>query len=313
MNTVTEFIQLFRGRGDVYGSAKGFCVHEQLTPEVFEQHLTSTNPEDWIGVYCMIGEEASWGCVDIDGKDFPLDIENKVWDWAQMWTIASNLRTVLAVKDIHAFIERTKNGYHVWVFPDSPTGLVPARAMRRALMAACVAIDYDPNEVNPKAEGPRPGTKGYGNFVRLPYGGVLTAPGRKDRIFVSDDGSVEYELDAFLGKVERTSLAALENVARLWTPPPPPSTEVDFDAGLDAWECVKLLDGKGYTIWKEGPLPGSDRSTTLARLAHIAAERGLTATQTYAVIKSADVRWGGKFAQRADGEEQLARLVENAY
>ena len=180
---VDAFVKVFRGRGDVYGSAKGFCVKEPLTRTVFERHLESTDPADHIGVYCMVGTNCSWGCIDIDGKDFPIVpiSGDTTWDWPTMLTLAKNLQTVLAVKNITAHIEKTKNGYHVWVFPEEP--LVPARAMRRALMAACVAIGYDPKEVNPKAEGPRPGTKGYGNFVRLPYGGINNAE-PKARYFI---------------------------------------------------------------------------------------------------------------------------------
>jgi hypothetical protein len=291
---VHQFIEAFRGRDDAYGSAKGFCVNEKLTPAVFERHLYSTDPEDHIGVYCMIDTRCSWGCIDIDGKDFPLDIENKVWDWDAMMTLALNLYTILGARQITAHVEQARNGYHVWVFPEEP--LVSAAHMRRALMAACVALGYSPKEVNPKAEGPRPGTRGLGNFVRLPYGGKpLTIEQALERI-----------------RHGRTPSHRLESVARLWTPPPPPSTEIDFDAGLEAEPILVLLDGKTFTIWKDGPLPGSDRSNTLARLAYGCAERGITATQAFAVLKSADARWG-KFHDRADCDEQLARFIERAY
>lgn len=306
---IQQFIELFRGRGDCYGSAKGFCVKQPLTPAVFERHLTSTNPDDHIGVYCMIGTDCSWGCIDIDGKDFPTANEG-VWDWATMRRLASNLQQVLAVKHIRAHRERTKNGFHLWVFPDTP--LVPAAHMRRALIAACKAVGYDPKEVNPKAEGPRPGTQGLGNFVRLPYGGALTA--EPIHRYMEDAYTQGIPLDTWLHThTICTHSDDIAEVAKLWTPPPPAHTEVDYNAGLEVEPILKYLDGKTYTIWKDGPLPGSDRSTTLARLAHLCAEQGMPATHTFAIIKSADVRWGGKFANRADGLEQMARIVENAY
>lgn len=326
---IDAFVQIFRGRGDVYGSSKGYCVHEPLTRDVFEKHLRSTDPRDHVGVYCMMGDKASWGCIDIDGKDWPVPcpecstldtddanlcrncVAGQVWDWQQMWTLACNLATVLAAKNIHATIERTKNGYHVWVFPKD--GIVTARAMRRALMAACVAISYNPKEVNPKAEGPRPGTQGLGNFVRVPYGGYLTTREIPTQRVMVDGFQAGRWLQEFLAHIKLTETADLESVAALWTPPPPPSTEIDYDAGLEVEPILPMLDGLAFTMWRDGPLPGKDRSTTLAHLGRLTAERGLTATQTFAVLQSADVRWGGKFANRADGLEQIARLVENAY
>jgi len=328
-----RFVEAFRGRSDVYGDARGFCRNEQLTVDVFERHLTSTNPEDHIGVYCMLGTECSWGCIDIDGKDFqrvvPCDNceetdEHECWidgemygpssehDWERMWALARNLKTILGARQIAAHIERTKNGYHVWVFPEDPT--VSAATMRRALMAACVALSYDPKEVNPKAEGPRPGTKGYGNFVRLPYGGALADASymvRRQRVMV-DGLEASIWLEDFLDNLVRTPTFRLEAVAKLWTPPAPPQAVVDFEAGKEVEKILPMLDGKTWTVWHDGPLPGSDRSTTLAKLAYLCAERGITATQAAAVVKSADERWG-KFHLRDDCDEQLARFIERAY
>lgn len=319
---IDDFVTLFRGRGDAYGSAKGFCVHKPLNRATFAQHLTSTNPDDHIGVYCMIGDRCSWGCIDIDGKDFPAprtDIDsNWEWDWEKMRTLARNLQTVLAAKNIPAHRERTKNGFHVWVFP-GPHPLVSAATMRRALMAACKAIGYDPKEVNPKAEGPREGTQGLGNFVRLPYGGCLTAP-RDDRMFEHDEDDVRItdDIDDFVTLMDDPNqyarLEDLEAVAALWTPPPPPApVPIDTTTLFEVQRILKELDGKTYTIWRDGPLDGSDRSTTLARLAHLVFEQGRTASECFAIIKTADARWGGKFNLRADGDVQLARIVENAY
>ena len=323
---IDSFVTLFRGRGDAYGSAKGFCVHKPLNRATFAQHLTSTNPDDHIGVYCMIGDRCSWGCIDIDGKDFPLVKPNEfgvpitstdTWDWGKMRTLARNLQAVLAAKNIPAHRERTKNGFHVWVFPNHP--LVSAATMRRALMAACKAIGYDPKEVNPKAEGPREGTQGLGNFVRLPYGGTLSAR-RYDRVMEMDEDNLipQLDIDDFTTLMDDPNqyahLADLEAVAALWTPPPPPApVPIDTTTLFEVQRILKELDGKTYTIWRDGPLDGSDRSTTLARLAHLVFEQGRTASECFAIIKTADARWGGKFNLRADGDVQLARIVENAY
>jgi len=338
---IDQFIALFRGRGDAYGNAKGFCEHSPLTRAVFERHLKSPYPTDHIGVYCMVGDMCSWGCIDIDGKDFQafkpcdncgeddcgLDHEENACiidgvlygasshhDWDRMLTLALNLSVTLRYKSIPACIERTKNGYHVWVFPSVP--LVPAKHMRRALQAACKAVGYDPKEVNPKAEGPRAGTKGLGNFVRLPYGGGLHPdwkPAARFMVTEGEWGRHDLTLVDFLSMGPlRTQPLDLELTAALWTPPTVAHHEVDYEAGLDVEPILHLLDGRTWTIWKDGPLPGSDRSSTLARLAYECAERGITATQAFAVVKSADERWG-KFSERADCQEQLARFIDRAY
>jgi hypothetical protein len=303
VDVVDQFISFFRGRGDCYGSWTGGCIKQPLTRHHFEQHLTSG---PFIGVYPLIGDKVSWGCIDIDGKDHPLDVERGIWDWPTMRVIANNLQAVFAVKQVHVHLEQTANGIHCWVFPVEP--LVAAETMRRALMAGCTAIKYTPKEVNPKSLNG--GKTGIGNYVRLPYPGALRRP-ENERFFYDSDGECIHPQD-FVNTAQRTTTAALETCARLWTPPPPPQTVVNLDAGLDAQPFIPLLDGLSYGIWKDGPLPGSDRSTTLARLAHLLAERGLPANVAYAVLRSADQRWG-KFHTRQDGPEQLARFIERAY
>lgn len=310
MKVVNRFIELFRGRGDAYGSWNGRAIREQLTPEHFKRHLTGTTDADWIGVYPHLGGvgKVTWGCIDIDGKDFD-------HDWDRMGDLAHDLATMLAVKDIKAYTERTRNGIHLWVFPE--TGMAPAADMRRALMAACKAIGYDPKEVNPKQEELAPGK--LGNYVRLPYYGAIprlaSSEWDPDRYFYpwETDGpnSVgRYDLGGFLDVAERTSLAALAEVAALWTPP----ERQTFD-GPPPEDVKAVLTGVGplsYRIWKEGPLEGRDRSNTLAKLAYRLADDGVAMPAAFSVVKDADRRWG-KFFDRPDCDEQIMGIVERAY
>jgi hypothetical protein len=311
--TIDAFMRLFIGRGDVYGAWGGGAVKEPLTRDHYVKHLT-TGP--YIGVYCFTPHGVPWGCVDIDGKDHAIgNIDDKNWDWERMWVTARNLRTVLGVKGIPVHLERTQNGIHCWVWPDEP--LVAAATMRRALMAACTAIGYNPKEVNPKQEEAK--GQGFGNYVRLPYYGWLTGRPQLDRYFIKDVETLSFgttetfalSLDEFLASHTRAPKAVLESVASLWTPPRRTNV-VDVDAGLDIKNILPMLKGKAYRIWEQGPLPGSDRSTTLARLAYTLAEDGITASAAFAVVKSADQRWG-KFYDRDDCDEQLARFLERAY
>jgi hypothetical protein len=322
---VDRFRWLFRGRVDVRGTWGGGAIREPLTREHYERHLTSTDPSDWIGVYPLGKEACTWGCIDIDGGDFPKRhaLEDPGYDrkspefhdWDAMSTLAVNLTVVLEVKNVFAHIERTRNGYHVWVFPEAK--LVPAKVMRRALMAACKAVDYRPNEVNPKSESLQDGK--VGNYIRLPYYGALH-PDRPDdyvgadRYFFQDNNPnhCKVTLHEFLDSVKPTTTAALEAIAALWTPPQA-QWSVDTGAGLDAEPLVRRVNALGYTIWRDGPLPGSDRSSTLAHLAHLCRESNLTVDEAFTVVRSADERHGRKFADREDGEQRIAEMIESAY
>jgi hypothetical protein len=281
-----RFAQLFAGRTDTYGSWSGGCVHETVHISHFVNHLM-WGPH--IGVYpLMDGDVVNWGCVDIDFDDIGL---------------ALTLRAALNYKDVPAHVERTNKGWHVWVFA---ANACPAHVMRRALMAACKAIGYNPKEVNPKQEHLEPGK--VGNYVRLPYpGGTVGAP--ETRYMVTDDGA-PIHLERFLDGAHTVAVATLEPIARLWTPPTTTTFEVRNDQNVEA--LVQVLGSLSYTIWRDGPLPGSDRSSTLTHLAHLMCEEGFTPTAAFTILASADQRWG-KFADRPDRDEQLSRIIERAY
>lgn len=307
---INKFTQLFRGRGDAHGNWDGpGSGHGMgaLTPDHFQRHLCSPTKTDWIGVYPHLGERGvTWGCIDIDGKDFRVTEDIDMWDWPQMWELADTLQTVLGVKNIWAYLEQTTNGIHVWVFPH--TGIAPAASMRRALMAACTAVGYAPKEVNPKQEELAAGK--LGNYVRIPYYGHLSdRDGQPDRYMVDADRE-PVGLEDFLDAVRLTSLSALAEVATLWTPPvrvtfngPPPE---------DVAPIISMLSGIAHTIWKDGPLEGRDRSNTLAKLAYTLQQDGIQMPAAFAVVKDADARWG-KFADRPDCDDQIMRFVERAY
>ncbi|MGA0710169.1 MAG: TOTE conflict system archaeo-eukaryotic primase domain-containing protein [Ilumatobacteraceae bacterium] len=289
-DVVERFTQVFRGRGDAYGSWNGGCIKQPLTRRQFEQHL-GNGPH--IGVYPLITDKVSWGCIDIDGKDFDRD-------WDTMFTLARNLTTMLRVKKVYAHTERTSNGYHLWIFPDAP--LVPASHMRRALMAACKAIGYDPKEVNPKQEK----AVGVGNYVRLPYYGAITNGTPPDRHFVDTEGT-PIDLVEALGIIEnsRTHPDDLAHLATLWQPPPRSQTVNTTYTEVD----TSWLTGREFVCWRDGPAEGYDRSGTLVRLARLMLERGVEPDQVFPILKSADQRWG-KFYERPDCDEQLVAIIE---
>lgn len=288
---VDTFTTLFRGRADVYGAWGGGCVRKPLTPDTFMGHLQG---DELIGVYPLVPYKASWfcvwGCTDIDVDD--LDA-------------ARNLQMAFAVKDIKAWVEKTRKGYHIWVFADS---LVPAATMRRAFLAAHQAINYPAKEVNPKQESA--GT-GYGNYVRLPYPNAYE--GRLDERVILDEEDKPMGLHSFLSEAlqHRTTISHLEGIASLYRPPQRVHA-IQEEANGDVRTLLRKAGAVPYVIWRDGPLEGTDRSSTLFRLACKLRDNEITAGEALAILRSADGRWG-KFYLRSDGEQELIKIIERSY
>lgn len=275
-----RFSQLFAGREDVHGHDEGRCVEGR--PD-FHAHLHGGNR---IGVYPLRDDGyVRWGCIDIDFDDVNL---------------AKNLRGALAALDIKAFIETSRSkGYHVWVF--ATWG--PARVMRDALMAACQICDYNPKEVNPKQVTTDGLVRGYGNYVRLPYGRGRP-PGRQEMLGCNFAGFVT-EAWATINPPD-----VLQAAAALYVPPPPPIPIVrDVDATADRSQ----LNALGRHVLQNGPLEGrQDRSTALMVLAHQCRESQLSRSEALAIVAEGDERWG-KFYGRPDAVQRLEDVVRRAY
>ena len=289
---VDGFIQLFRGRGDAYGSWEGGCIREELTRETFYHHLAD-GPH--IGVYPLVPFKGEWGCVwgcsDIDVDD--LDA-------------ARNLQMAFSVKNIVSWVEKTRKGYHVWVFTDN---LVPAATMRRAFLAAHQAINYPAKEVNPKQES---AGSGFGNYVRLPYyGALVTMPPNR---FIMNDNNEPIPLEIFIDLAVHTMATReqLESIASYWKPPQPKRVAGDMPVSADVNYIVREAGAIPYVIWRDGPLEGQDRSSALYKLSAKMHEAGTPPAEAFEVLKSADLRWG-KFYMRPNGEEELIKIVERSY
>ena len=297
MSSVEEFVALFRGRGDAYGSWDGGCVRQPVTVDSFRRHLDGTEP---FGIYPIITKDGeayvAWGCIDIDIDDL---------DGAR------NLQTILMARNIPTWVERTRKGYHVWCFPEQP---VLASVMRRALLAAHQVLDYPAKEVNPKQESLALGQ--LGNYVRLPYYGPQDGVPVDRYIMDNDDNPLT--LHRFLEVVTRAPVEAIEATAQLWRPPTVAHVTFDTTSTVSSEEVSRLMHrppvGKvAWTIWKFGPRPEwPDRSNTLTRLAGHLCRDGLPMEQAWLVLVDADKRWG-KFHGRADGEHQLRRILQHGY
>jgi hypothetical protein len=191
------------------------------------------------------------------------------------------------------------------VFPEE--NVVPSKIMRRCLQAACAAIGYEPKEINPKAENVG---DGVGNYVRLPYNNHLSEWENLIHPTRHIGADVPTTLQVFLPLAHgaRTPTMLLEEVAALYTPP---------EIGHVAVEAMPIdktitdkMSGRTWTIYKDGPLPGSDRSSTMTRLAHLMAEDGLTPSEAYAVLAACHFN---KYRDRKDEAEQLQRIIDRAY
>jgi hypothetical protein len=286
---LSKFIDLFSGRDDAHGSWEGGCTKVKVTQSTFMSHLIG---DEGIGIYPVTPDnQTRWGCSDIDVPD--LDA-------------VRNLQTALAVKQIRTWVERSRRGYHLWLFAQQP---VPAAVMRRCLLAAHQVCNYPAKEVNPKQEVV---TNGYGNYVRLPYFGGWDKP-VTERV-VLDDDETPLDLTTFVEQAHanRVEPDKIHEVAKLWTPPTPPPVIMRSGPPMSLGELKYIISPYSYVIFANGPMEGSDRSSTLVRLASRLRADGLMPAETLTVLIEADKKWG-KYHERENGVAYLEQIVLRVY
>lgn len=291
---VGMFTSLFRGRGDVYGHEEGRCVKEPLTHEVFKRHLEGIQA---IGVYPMVPinnvQHVAWGCSDIDIEDL---------------AGARKIQSALSAVNVTAFVERSRSkGYHVWVFAEN---VVPASDMRRMLLCAHQVAEYPAREVNPKQETLATGQ--YGNYVRLPYFNAEDMTDSHRRIL--DDNNQAVSLHDFVSAASssRVRREHIADLAKLWREPVTTPAVIDMSQSVSVKEALMQLSPLGKVIWRDGPLPTKDRSTTLARLGHECVRSCMSPSETKIVLVDADKRWG-KYHLRPNGELEIDKLVVRVF
>ena len=179
--------------------------------------------------------------------------------------------------------------------------------MRRAFLSAHQAIDYVAKEVNPKQET----TTGFGNYVRLPYPGEFKSP--SEVRYMLDDNDKPMSLTSWLEFAieSRTSRTRLEEIANMYVQVQYVTPVLDV-VTESVKKIIKKASAISFIIWRDGPYPGADRSSALYKLAHRLHDDGLTASEAVAILKNADERWG-KYHLRADGEEELMKMITHAY
>jgi hypothetical protein len=145
---LADIMSLFRSRRDAYAvqlpSGGYAAVREPLTPEVIQEHLEGTKT---VAVYPVVdGRLCGFLALDLDTPEPVRELYQ---------------RTVEEVGEKAVLVERTRRGYHIWVFFQS---LVPA-SLARGLGKK---IAGDQVEIYPKQS--RVPVEGLGNPIRLPLG-----------------------------------------------------------------------------------------------------------------------------------------------
>lgn len=297
-NPAALFYFLFEGHPDAYGlggTAGGKVEGDAY--EAVQLHCFKGVP---CGIYPMTPEgTVRWGCSDFDTRDALSE--------------ARKVQRVLQKMGIESFLEVSRSkGYHLWVFADE---FVPAALMRRTLLFAHHVAEVPPREVNPKQE--KPGPKGYGNYVRLPYVG-MTADSNGRRIMVDERGNDIPFMDFLkLGIEGMTNHYTLQRWADKYKPPTPQASGPVSAATIDQsllmslnGYCRRMLT-EGVAAWRMEPGAGG-RSAALARLAHEVRKSNQPREVAKAVLLYADDQWG-KYVDREDRDKILDDLVNRAY
>lgn len=319
MNTDQLFELLFFGNVTAVGTEEGGCLRTNDTiqgaydlghPESAERwwrmrinlHLEAGG-EHSIGVYPVTNGHVRWGCVDWDEGDD--DIEH-----------ALNVQAVLQHFEITSWIERSRSkGWHLWVLMRA---MVPMDMMRKALLVACELAEAPAKEVNPKQMTLEEGR--LGNYVRLPYParGAWGNPDRKGarkvvKSVIQGHDCTYYDYDEFVTLAYQRANATLHliKLAEMYVEPVASFAPTFIDEGSP--DMIRRMGGLAHTIYMNGPLEGSDVSSTLFKLAcEIKRDGEHTQEEAIALVSTADERWG-KFAGRNDAAAQIARLVDKAW
>jgi len=309
MEVAHDFAILFRGGKVAMDNEEGFRpwrddegkfqpADDKEFVIIVDDHL---NRGPSIGVYPLFVTEGNfwvyWGCVDWDeGRE-------------DSFVHARNVREVLRQLEVTAWIERSRSkGFHLWVFFE---GAMAARTVREGLIGVCNVVDAPITEVNPKQV--ELSARGWGNGVRLPYG-KLREPGGYNEMVNPDLTLNVTPVDTFVREAMQTRVTvdAWNAVTALYKPPQRPAGPTEGGTPYSG-----ILTGRAARIRASGvlPLPGKpqgDRSGTLWKLACAMVRQGYSDAAMMSELRSADIEWGRKYADRPDTDERLADTVQNS-
>lgn len=194
------FVGTFAARSDAYAAFSGsnwVCVKEELTPEIVMAAFAG-GPS--ISGYTITPQNTTHvGCIDFDCDDG--------------LALAKQLRAAMAEKGVAGYVEMSRRGAHMWVVLDA---VVPAKIMRRGLMAFLRQIGQQWAPENPKIEL-RPAADeikpdGYGSPIRMP---TMPNPktGLRYPMLAADDTLIPRGLDKLCLAIDLTPAWIMESAA----------------------------------------------------------------------------------------------------
>ena len=150
MSELDNFMQLFQGRTDVYGSVEGRSNKEPVTPELYKQHFEGKKS---LGIYPLQDD----GTI----RFFAVDLDEKNWDKALL------IRNELVNIGVPIYICESKSkGFHIYGFASEP---LIAKDVREVLVGTLMKLNIT-CEVFPKQDKLDEIIK-YGNYINLPVYG----------------------------------------------------------------------------------------------------------------------------------------------
>lgn len=148
-NTVTNYMELFQGRTDAFGTGRGQWIKRPPVIKDFQEHLAGRGPG--LGIAPLLDDGTiRFAAIDLDEPDFDAAQEmQELLGFATTW------------------IERSRSGNaHVWAFFSD---WIPAWIPRGILRETTAAIGKPSVEVFPKQDRLLEGM--VGNYINLPYHG----------------------------------------------------------------------------------------------------------------------------------------------
>jgi hypothetical protein len=149
LSQLNDFMRLFCGRTDAYGTGEGKWIRKEPTPAIYEQHIAGKG--HGLGIAPLLDDgTVHFAAIDLDEPDF--DAAREMQEFLSFGT---------------TWIEESRSGNaHVWAFFAEP---IEAWIPRGVMREATAAIGKPTVEVFPKQDRLLEGM--VGNYINLPYHG----------------------------------------------------------------------------------------------------------------------------------------------
>lgn len=276
-----DFMRLFRGREDAFGTGEGRVVRRRPMLSDFVDHMSGPMFGPGLGIFPLLDDGAVWfAAIDLDEPDFE--------------TAREMARLIPGI----AWIERSRSGNaHIWVFFAEPLEAWVARGVLKAVTAA---VGKPRAEIFPKQDALLEGM--VGNYINLPYHG--------DERPVTGYGQA-LPLDYFVSAALDTRNDPdhwRRHAAYIGVEPPQPRAErlAEFGQAPTLHECAEyIIEGARSG---ERPLTAGHRSIVLFSLAkQLLNWREMDEEQAWGLVSEVNA-----LAQPPVADQELRRIFDNA-